>query len=122
MFLEAAWNNMEAISKECGTERKMQTLLGEHKALLEETSCRQKLQWFGHVSSRQGTLMHTAMHGVAEGNRGRARPRLTWIHGISNWTNRSVIECVRKAEDRVLWRRRVESAKCPNGQQATGVT
>ena len=85
---------MEAISKECGTERKMQTLLGEHKALLEETSCRQKLQWFGHVSSRQGTLMHTAMHGVAEGNRGRARPRLTWIHGISNWTNRSVIECV----------------------------
>ena len=31
---------------------------------------------------------------VDEGNRGRGRSRRTWIDGISDWNNRSVIGCV----------------------------
>ena len=49
-------------------------IIGQYEPLLE-IARRRKLQWFGHITRRPGTLAHTTMHGMVEGRRGRGRPR-----------------------------------------------
>eukprot|EP00794_Sanderia_malayensis_P010064 gene10064-biopygen8268 len=102
-------------------KRRITNEIGTFEPLLE-TARRRKLQWFGHISRKDGTLAYDIMHGGVEGSRGRGRPRRTWLADIAEWTEKSVVECLRNAKDRGRWREIVRASKCPNGQQATGVT
>ena len=86
---------------------------------LLDTVKRRKLQWFGHVTRRPGTLDHTVMHSGVEGRRGRGRPRRSWSGDVGVWVGEPVSACMRMAEDRRRWR---DMSQCPNGRQAMGVT
>ena len=46
-----------------------------------------------------------------------------WTDDIKDWSGRGMVECIREAGDRDVWKRRVQRSKCPNDRQtATGVT
>ena len=62
------------------------------------------------------------MHGSMEGSRGRGRPKRTYLTDIGEWTGKGVATCTREAKNRGLWRKIVDSPKCPNSDQATGAT
>ena len=96
-------------------------LIGAYETLIE-IARRRKLQWFGHVTRRPGTLAHTIMHGSVEGKRTRGRPKHTWLDDITNWTGHSIVTNLRVAENRDNWKKRVMTSKCPNGRQAMGIT
>ena len=103
-------------------DQRITAIIGKHESLVEIVR-RRKLQWFGHVTRRPGTLAHTIMHGSVEGNRGRGRPKRMWTDDIKDWSGRGMVECIREAGDRDVWKRRVQRSKCPNGHRtATGVT
>eukprot|EP00794_Sanderia_malayensis_P008574 gene8574-biopygen6861 len=90
----------------------IETKIGDFERLLD-TVKRRKLQWFGHVTRRPGTLAHTVMHGRVDGQRGRGRSRRSWMEDVKIWTNEPVSVCVRMAENRDNWRK---TCQCPNGQ------
>ena len=43
-----------------------------------------KLQYFGHLMGRAGSLEKTLMLGKIEGGRRRGRQRMTWLDGITD--------------------------------------
>ena len=43
-----------------------------------------KLQYFGHLMRRTGSLEKTLMLGKIEGGRRRGRPRMTWLDSITD--------------------------------------
>ena len=92
--------------------------IGDFEPLLD-TVKRRKLQWFGHVTRRPGTLAHTVMHGGVDGRRGQGRPRRNWVDDVKIWVEEPVEVCIRMAENRETWRR---TSQCPNGRNATGMT
>ena len=96
--------------------------LGGKTERLLETARRRKMQWFGHVSRRPGTLANTIMHGNIDGRRGTGRPRRNWNEDIGRWMGKSIVDCMRSTENRDGWRSLVSAAKCPNGPMATGMT
>ncbi|KAG1659024.1 Sushi, von Willebrand factor type A, EGF and pentraxin domain-containing protein 1 [Nymphon striatum] len=75
---------------------RIENLIGEYEPLLE-TARRRKLQWFGHISRKPGSLAHTVMHGMVEGVRSRGKPKATWLKDISEWTGKSVTFCLKEA-------------------------
>ena len=87
--------------------------------LLLETARRRKLQWFGHVTRKMGTVAFDIMHGSVEGSRGRGRQKRTWLTGIGEWTGMSVVTCIREAKNCGRWRKIADPSKCPNGHQTT---
>ena len=87
--------------------------------LLLGTVKRRKLQWFGHVTRRPGTVAHTAMHGDVEGQQGRFRLGSNWVKYVTILTEESTEACIQMAGDRGQWRR---TCWCPNGQMAMDVT
>lgn len=101
--------------------RRITDLVGPQETLVE-TARRRKLQWFGHVTRRPGTLAHTIMHGMVPGSRSRGRPKGSWTGDVKEWTGLSMKECMKEAEERDGWKRRIYSSKCPNGPWAPGVT
>ncbi|KAG1654294.1 putative helicase mov-10-B.1 [Nymphon striatum] len=64
---------------------KTKSLIGDYEPLLEMAR-RRKLEWFGHVTRKPGSMAHTVMHGMVEGTRNRGRPRKTWLSDIEKWT------------------------------------
>ena len=50
------------------------------------------------------SLANITMHGRVPGERGRGRPRKTWLSNIQEWTNLSMTEPTRKAADRKMWK------------------
>jgi len=65
---------------------------------------RRKLQYFGYII-RKSSLQKLLLEGKVDGKRQRGRPRRMWMDDIKGWTNeRSYTECVRDAQDRILWR------------------
>eukprot|EP00794_Sanderia_malayensis_P013516 gene13516-biopygen10785 len=91
----------------------IETKIGNFERLLD-TVKRRKLQWFGHVTRRPGTLAHTVMHGRVDGQRGRGRPRRSWMEDVNIWTNEPVSVCVRMAENRDNWRK---TCQCPTASR-----
>ena len=67
---------------------------------------RRKIQWCGHVTRKYKSLSlaNITMHGRVPGERGRGRPRKTWLSNIQEWTNLSMTEATRTAADRKLWK------------------
>ena len=50
--------------------QRMANLIGKFEPLLT-TAKRRKLQWFGKITRKEGTLVHTIMYGGVEGETGR---------------------------------------------------
>ena len=92
------------------------------KELLAHTKTR-KLRYFGHIVRQpHDNIESSLMTGLVEGNRGRGRPRISWIDNILNWTGLVGADLMNAARDRRLWRLVVHSCSQPSRSDDGDVT
>ena len=96
------------------TNDRVYLLAGARKDLLVHVRTR-KLRYFGHtmrnpIDNIEGSLMT----GLVEGNRGRGRPRISWIDNILKWTGLSGTGLMSATRNRRHWAALVHSCSQPS--------
>ena len=101
-ILRISWmekvTNKEVLSR---LDMKTTMLLQKAKAL--------KLKYFGHIK-RHETLERHILEARIDGRRGRGRPTRRWEQDINDWMDMTTTQAGRLAEDRILFRQKVQEA------------